>query len=143
IAACLTRFPAMHSRLAWAQAEEIPYPDATFDACYSIGGFNYFQDPEAALREMRRVTRPEGTVVVADERPDLKRFGLGHLIGWKAYDRWWMLRAGLPPDFIDMVFETELNLDHLISRAWPELRRLSIWRSLGYCLVSSVARRSA
>ena len=84
---------------------------------------------------MRRVTRPGGTIVIADERTDLKRFGLGHLIGWKAYDKWWMRRVGLTLEFIEMVFDTELNLDELIANAEPKVTRLSIWRSLGYCLV--------
>ena len=67
--ACLRRHPAMAGRLAWAEAENLPFADATFDACWSVGGFNYFSDHEAALREMRRVTRPGGPVVVADEVP--------------------------------------------------------------------------
>ena len=46
-----------------------------------VGGFNYFRDPAAALREMRRVTRPAAPVIVADEIPDLYRFGAGHLLG--------------------------------------------------------------
>ena len=64
-------------RLAWAEAESLPFDDATFDACWTVGGFNYFRDHEAALREMRRVTRPGGPVVVADEIPGLHRAGLG------------------------------------------------------------------
>ena len=48
----------MAGRLAWAEAEALPFEDATFDACYTVGGFNYFRDHAAALREMRRVTRP-------------------------------------------------------------------------------------
>ena len=59
----------MAGRLAWAEAEQLPFPDATFDACYSIGGFTYYNDHAAALGEMRRVTRAGGPVVVADENP--------------------------------------------------------------------------
>ena len=57
LVACRDRFPRMKGRLAWAEAERLPFPDATFDACYSIGGFTYYEDHAAALREMRRVTR--------------------------------------------------------------------------------------
>ena len=71
--------PAHDGRLAWAEAENLPFADATFDACWSVGGFNYYSDHEAALREMRRVTKPGGPVVVADEVPGLHRAGLGHL----------------------------------------------------------------
>ena len=75
--ACIRRHPEMAGRLARAEAESLPFDDATFDACWSIGGFNYFRDHEAALREMRRVTRPGGPVVVADEIPGLHRAGPG------------------------------------------------------------------
>ena len=61
---CLRRFPAMRGRLAWAEGERLPHADGSFDACFTIGGFNYFGDHAAALREMRRVTRPGGTLVL-------------------------------------------------------------------------------
>ncbi len=75
--ACIARDPAMAGRLAWAEAERLPFEDATFDACWTIGGFTYFRDHDAALREMRRVTRPGGPVVVADEVPGLHAPGSG------------------------------------------------------------------
>jgi ubiquinone/menaquinone biosynthesis C-methylase UbiE len=125
----------MTGRLAHAQAEALPFPDDTFDACYTIGGFNYFDGPEAALDEMRRVTRPGGVVVVADERPDLKRFGLGHLVGYPAYDVWWMRLVGLPADFVEMVHATQLDPSLILSRMSPSARRQSIWMGLGYLLV--------
>jgi SAM-dependent methyltransferase len=133
--ACIARFPELNGRLAHAEAEGLPFPDATFDACYTIGGFNYFSDPEAAVDEMRRVTRPGGVVVVADERPDLKRFGLGHLVGYPAYDAWWMRRIGLPADFVEMVQATQLDPALILSRMSPKARRHPIWMGLGYLLV--------
>ena len=50
---------------------------------------------------MRRVTRPGGLVVVADESPRLHRAGLGHLIGVPAFDAWWLRQLGLDRDFVD------------------------------------------
>ena len=47
------------------QAEALPLPDAQFDAVVSQFGLMYFEDRIAALREMRRVLRPGGTMVVA------------------------------------------------------------------------------
>jgi Methyltransferase domain len=41
LAACLRRHPATAGRLALAEAETLPFADATFDAVWSIGGFNY------------------------------------------------------------------------------------------------------
>jgi SAM-dependent methyltransferase len=133
--ACLRRFPFMAGRLAWAEAERLPFQDGTFDACYSIGGFTYFSDHAAALEEMRRVTRPGGPVVVADETPGLHRAGIGHLLGLPSLDRVWLRWLGLDPSFIDMVLGFDVDLKRLTSLAWPHAARFSIWTGLGYCLV--------
>ena len=47
--------------------------------------------------EMRRVTRPGGPVVVADETPGMHRAGLGHLIGAPGDRRLWLRQLGLDP----------------------------------------------
>lgn len=135
LAACARRFPSMADRLAWAEAERLPFPDATFDACYSIGGFSYFDDHALALAEMRRVTSPEGPVVVADETPGMHRAGIGHLMGFPAIDKLWLRWLGLDPDFIDMVLGFDADPRQVAARAWPDAARHSIWAGLGYCLV--------
>jgi len=133
--AALQSHPRLTGRVAWAEAENLPFADATFDACWSIGGFNYFSDHETALRELRRVTRPGGTVVVADEVPNMHRFGLGHLIGVPSFDAWWLKKLGLDREFVAMVLEFDVDLDELTSRVWPRAARHRIWHRLGYCLV--------
>jgi SAM-dependent methyltransferase len=133
--ACIARHPAMAGRLAWAEAERLPFEDASFDACWSVGGFTYFRDHEAALREMRRVTRPGGAVVVADEIPGLHRAGLGHLVGIPAFDAWWLRLLGLDREFVDMVLSFDVDLVELAGRAWPGAARHPIWHGMGYCYV--------
>ena len=44
----------------------LPYPDATFSIVVSRFAFHHFNDPGAVLKEMRRVCRPGGRVVVCD-----------------------------------------------------------------------------
>ena len=60
-------------RAGWPgpRARRCRSPTRSFDAVYTVGGFNYFRDPAAALREMRRVARPGGAVIVGrrDPRP--------------------------------------------------------------------------
>ena len=136
LAATLDNHPAMAGRLAWAEAEDLPFDDATFDACWSIGGFTYYRDHEAALREMRRVTRPGDPVVVADEIPGLHRAGLGHLLGVPSFDAWWLRLLGLDRDFVDMILKLDVNLRELTGRVWPDAARHPIWHGLGYCLVN-------
>ncbi len=45
-------------------AEGLPYRDATFDAVVSSGSIEYWPNPVVALREMRRVVKPGGRVMV-------------------------------------------------------------------------------
>jgi len=142
LVACRDRFPRMKGRLAWAEAERLPFPDATFDACYSIGGFTYYEDHAAALREMRRVTRATGLVVVADETPGMHRAGIGHLIGRPAIDRFWLRQLGLDAEFVDMVLQYDVDLRALTDEVWPDAARRPIWNRLGYCLIHPAPERS-
>jgi SAM-dependent methyltransferase len=137
--ACQDRHPEMAGRLAWAEAEDLPFDDASFDAAWSIGGFNYYNDHQRALRELRRVTKPGGPVVVADELPGLHRAGLGHLIGVPSFDAWWLRLLGLDRDFVKMVLEFDVDVRGLTEQVWPKARRHPIWHSLGYCLVETSA----
>ncbi len=45
-------------------AERLPFADDAFDVVWSSGSIEYWPDPVATLRELRRVARPGGTVLV-------------------------------------------------------------------------------
>lgn len=47
-------------------ATKLPFDDATFEATTVSFGIRNFNDPQAALREMRRVTKPGGRIVVCE-----------------------------------------------------------------------------
>jgi SAM-dependent methyltransferase len=47
-------------------AEALPFGDATFDGSWADRTFQHLTDPERALAELVRVTRPTGRVVVVD-----------------------------------------------------------------------------
>ena len=65
-------------RFEWADALHLPYDDATFDAATVGFGARNFSDLGAGLREMARVVRPGGRVVVLEittpTRPPLSTF---------------------------------------------------------------------
>ncbi len=136
--ACENRFPICSGRLAWAEAEALPFEDDFFDAAFTVGGINYFSDPSRALAEMRRVVRPGGTVVAADELPDLYRYNLGYMLGLEGLDQWTLRLIGLEPAFIAMVYETPARVEAAARDIWPNHCRIPIWNRLGYCLVDLV-----
>lgn len=135
--ACRERYPERDLFLALAESERIPFADCSFDAVLSVGGFNFYSDPQRALNEMARVTRPGGRVVVADELPDLFEWGWGHLVGLPKLDDWLMRRFWLGPEFTDMVLDTRLDIRAVAETSLyrPEIHR--IWRGLGYCIVGA------
>lgn len=49
-----------------ADAQDLPFPDATFDVVTISYGIRNVEDPTRALREMARVTKPGGRLVVAE-----------------------------------------------------------------------------
>jgi ubiquinone/menaquinone biosynthesis C-methylase UbiE len=57
--------------LTWHQGDvrPLPYPDASFSIVSARFAFHHFLDPLAVLKEMRRVCRAGGRVVVADSAP--------------------------------------------------------------------------
>ncbi len=59
-AAARARLPGVDVRQA--AAEQLPFPDAAFDAALAQLVVHFMTDPVAGLREMARVTRPGGTV---------------------------------------------------------------------------------
>jgi len=57
----------MEADLYLGNAESLPFADASFDVVYSCGGFNFFSDRAKALREMIRVVKPGGHMMIEDE----------------------------------------------------------------------------
>jgi ubiquinone/menaquinone biosynthesis C-methylase UbiE len=52
-----------------AVAEALPFPDAYFDALVCSDAFHHFRDQDAAAREMARVVRPGGGLLILDMFP--------------------------------------------------------------------------
>jgi demethylmenaquinone methyltransferase/2-methoxy-6-polyprenyl-1,4-benzoquinol methylase len=53
-------------------AESLPFPDAHFDGLLCADAFHHFRDQEAAAKEMARVVKPGGCVLIFE----LRRVGL-------------------------------------------------------------------
>jgi ubiquinone/menaquinone biosynthesis C-methylase UbiE len=61
-----------------ADGREMPYEDETFDAAYLVTVLGEIPDQEAALRELRRVVKPNGRIVVGE------LFGDPHMVTSRA-----------------------------------------------------------
>ena len=80
--------------LKQSPAESLAFPDQAFDVVVSTNSFHYFRQPLAALKEIRRVLRPSGRIVITDWCDDyltswlcdrfLRLFNRGH---FRAYGR--------------------------------------------------------
>jgi ubiquinone/menaquinone biosynthesis C-methylase UbiE len=57
----------MDADLYLGNAESLPFADASFDVVYTAGAFNFFSDRKKAIREMIRVTKPGGCLMIEDE----------------------------------------------------------------------------
>jgi ubiquinone/menaquinone biosynthesis C-methylase UbiE len=47
-------------------ADSIPFPNESFDRVISTSAFHYFRSPAQALRETKRVLKPNGRLVITD-----------------------------------------------------------------------------
>ena len=74
--------------LVTGRAEQLPFPDASFDALTFTYLLRYVDDPEATLLELGRVVKPGGTMASLDFLPRPEPF-------WRAW--WWGYTRRRPP----------------------------------------------
>jgi ubiquinone/menaquinone biosynthesis C-methylase UbiE len=68
-------------------AAQLPFTDGEFDFVFCRAAFKNFGDPVGALREMRRVLKPGGTILIEDMREnatdaEIAREVSGMKMGW-------------------------------------------------------------
>lgn len=117
-------------RLEIGRAEELPFPDASFDAVSFTYLLRYVADPSATVAELARVLRPGGGMVSLDFLVPPNALPR---LGWRAYTRlllpaagyvfggkpWWKVGRFLGPNIEDFY------------RQWPQYRIFEAWRMAG------------
>ena len=118
------------------EAESLPFPDSTFDNMFSLGALNHVNDPGKALKEMARVVKPDGLVVVADEMPDLPNRQIAHKLGLHRLQKWILSRVFFLGPMSDVILEhTDLKIEPLVEQSLRDWKIHSIWGGIGYCVV--------
>jgi ubiquinone/menaquinone biosynthesis C-methylase UbiE len=106
-----------------APAAHLPVADAAFDAVVSTMSFHHWDDPDASLREVRRVLRHDGVVLIADVfargvlGPVLRRARHGHGYATEARLRQVLARAGLRLTGFDSIIPFSAPLAVAVVRA--------------------------
>jgi len=115
-------------RTAWvnADAQRLPFPDAVFDAVTISFGLRNVPDPELAIREFARVTRPDGRLVVCE-------FANPVWAPWRRVYRRYLV--GLLPQVARVVSSSPIAYRYLADSilAWPDRRAIADWlEAAGY-----------
>jgi ubiquinone/menaquinone biosynthesis C-methylase UbiE len=104
-----------------AEAEALLFQDRTFDAVFTVGGFNFFRDKSAAIQELIRVAKPGARVLIVDETEQYVR---------KVYERTPLARATFKGEDAGSM---QAPMD-LVPPAMRELRCVSLWDGRFYCV---------
>jgi ubiquinone/menaquinone biosynthesis C-methylase UbiE len=133
---CQKDFPDRETYLIVGEAESLPFPDQTFDNIFSLGAINHVNSPGQALKEMARVVKRDGLIVVADEIPDLPNRQIAHKLGLHKLQRWILSRVFFLGQFSDVILQhTDLKIEPLVDQALRDWKIHPIWGGLGYCVV--------
>jgi ubiquinone/menaquinone biosynthesis C-methylase UbiE len=119
------------ANVSWDQGDvsALPYGDGQFDIVSCRFAFHHFPDPLRVLREMRRVCRDGGRVVVADSAPRTGKdeaFNAMERLRDPSHTRALppqemaalFVTAGLPEPYIERT-RLALDLDEFLSRSYP------------------------
>ena len=118
-------------RLAVARAEQLPFPDATFDALTFTYLLRYVTDPAATLRELARVVRPGGTVASLEFAvPPVPVW----LPAWRLYTRVVLPAAGFLTGGREWAYVGRFLGPSIEEhyRQYPVERHVALWREAGF-----------
>lgn len=116
----------VNARLFTATAEKLPFEDASIDCTVAISSLEFVPDAAAAARELQRVLKPQGSlVVITPGKSPLVDLGLRLLTGESARNDYSNRRERLQPALGER-FETVRQLTF----PWPSLGLLRLYTGL-------------
>ena len=92
------------------EAESLPLADGSVDYAFANMVLHHVESPPVAIREMARIVKPGGRLVITDlDRHDFDFLRMEHCDRWMGFDRpdvaRWLAEAGLTEVSIDCVGE--------------------------------------
>ncbi|MGJ3260595.1 MAG: methyltransferase domain-containing protein [Rhodospirillales bacterium] len=136
-----------------ANAGDLPFEDDTFDAVVAVTVLCFVEDPEAAIKEMRRVLKPGGLMIAGE----LGRFSSWAVVrrvkGWLGSFVWRHARFRSPSELTNLAIAarmTEVSVTGAIfyppcgiaARLFGSIdRRISMWTTLGAAFLALRARK--
>jgi ubiquinone/menaquinone biosynthesis C-methylase UbiE len=69
-----------------ASVQRLPLAEASVDKAVSLNSLYFWSDPPAAFRELARVVRPGGLLLIGFEPPEELRKWPGHLHGFRLFE---------------------------------------------------------
>lgn len=114
------------ARLFTATAENLPFADASIDCAVAISSLEFVDDASAAARELQRVLKPQGSlVVITPGKSPLVDLGLRLLTGASAKHDYAGRRERLLPALAER-FDTVRQLTF----PWPSLGLILLYSAL-------------
>ena len=99
-------------KISKSDAEQLPYPDASFDRVIAASLLSHVLHPEQVISELKRVTKPGGRIVISVSDEDQIEKGIR-----------WAKASGLHGMFFgqSQVYSTEYHLHHFSLKRVREL----------------------
>ncbi len=74
------------AEIVQAGAETVPFPDGSFDGVTSVSVLHFWADLDPPMREIARLLRPGGRLVLVFEPPEALRRWPGHVHGFHLWE---------------------------------------------------------
>jgi ubiquinone/menaquinone biosynthesis C-methylase UbiE len=100
--------------------EDLPFKDNQFDIVFHIGGINFFNDKELAIKEMIRVAKPNTKLLIADETADYIDNQYKKSLFSKSY-------------YKGKTFDLS-SFENLIPKSVKEYKTELLWKNKFYCI---------
>jgi ubiquinone/menaquinone biosynthesis C-methylase UbiE len=115
--------------LVVGDSEMLPYSNGSFSVVTCILAFHHFEQPETVIREMHRVLRTNGRIIIADVYDP---------IFWRRLRGNIMMQAFSDSDRGDIHFYSEKEIKWLLNRNGFGH---TVWKSVGYRFIATGVRR--